>query len=410
MKNKIWTKDFTFLMIGLLFVSCANYFFASSIAVYAQLISSSAAYAGILTASFYFGSVGMRLVNGTLVQKYGSKPLMLAGALLCFAACFAHNIAGAVSVLVIFRVLHGMGYSIFSTASGTAASYLVPRERLSEGMGYYTIGNVLAMAAGPSVALAIVSKGTVSEFHCLFTTAALICAFAFVLVLFMRVDGEQEKKRHAANSRENICSKAESDRTAQSVHERQLPKTFLGFEKGVISPSIISFMMSCSYSPVIVYLAAYGIEKGWTNVGFAFTMYAAGLLLSRLVAGRMSDKYGPDCIMYPAYACGIISLLMISFCSSIIVLYTAMVVLGLCIGAYNPQINVFCIERCTEERRGTATAAFNGASDLGLAVGSSLSGILIGVIGYSRTYLAGACLCLCTVFVYTFTLSNRSRR
>ena len=67
MKEKIWTRDFTFLMIGLLLISCANYFFASSIAVYAKLISSSGVYAGLLTSSFYFGSVAMRLVNGTLV-------------------------------------------------------------------------------------------------------------------------------------------------------------------------------------------------------------------------------------------------------------------------------------------------------------------------------------------------------
>jgi Arabinose efflux permease len=169
--NRIWTKDFTFLIISLLLISCANYYFASSMAIYAKIISDSGTYAGLITASFYVGSVGMRLVNGTLVQKHGTHKLMLISAVLCLAACFAHNFAGIIIVLLLFRVLHGAGYSIFSTASGTAASYMVPKNRIGEGMGYFTLGNVLAMAVDPSIALAIVFQNTLSQFHYFFDTA-----------------------------------------------------------------------------------------------------------------------------------------------------------------------------------------------------------------------------------------------
>ncbi len=316
---------------------------------------------------------------------------MLIGAFLSMFACAAHNFAGTVIVLVIFRTIHGIGYSIFSTASGTAASYLVPPKRLSEGMGYYTIGNVLAMALGPAAALAIVSEETIAQFHHLFVTAAVICGSAFILVLFMNSDHRQ--------SVENV----------QTGTKKHLPKTFLGFEKGVILPVIISFMMSFSYAPVIVYLTSYGLEKGWTNVGFAFTMYAVGLLSSRLVAGRISDRMGPDYIMYPAYILAVSALLMIAFCQNVYILYTAMAILGLCVGAYNPQINVFCISRCSEARRGTATAAFNGACDLGLAIGSTVSGVFIHSLGYSKIYLFCAFICLSAMVVYFFTLSDSRR-
>lgn len=331
-------------MISTLLISCANYYFASSMAVYAKIISSSGTYAGLITASFYVGSVGMRLVNGTLVQKHGAHKLMLISAGLCLAACFAHNFASIIIVLLLFRVLHGAGYSIFSTASGTAASYMVPQSRIGEGMGYFTLGNVLAMAVGPSIALAIVSKNTISQFHYLFDTAAVICAAALILVCFMK-----------AGKKGNT----ESEPSGQKITDKELPKTFLGFEKGVVLPAIISFLMTFSYSPVIVYLSVYGLHKGWGNIGIAFTMYALGLLASRLFTGRLSDRLGSDCVMIPAYICGIISLCIIALCSAEWQLYLAMVVLGLCIGAYNPQINVFCISRCTKERRGTATAAFN---------------------------------------------------
>ena len=393
MKEKIWTRDFTFLMIGLLLISCANYFFASSIAVYAKLISSSGVYAGLLTSSFYFGSVAMRLVNGTLVQKYGARRLMLIGAVLCFSACLAHNFAGTILVLVIFRIIHGIGYSVFSTASGTAASYIVPPKRIAEGMGYYTIGNVLAMALGPAIALSIVSEESRVQFHQLFCIAAVICGVAVVLVLLMKPNGTA---RPAIGEKSGAASDA-----------ADLPRTFLGFEKGVLLPTLISFMMSFSYAPVIVYLTAYGLTKGWKNVGFAFTMYAAGLLSSRLIAGKISDRRGADYVMYPAYIMGITALVMIALCPNEPCLYAPMVILGLCVGGYNPQINVFCISRCSEERRGTATAAFNGACDLGLALGSTISGILISIIGYRGVYFIGAAVCFTAMLIYSRTLSER---
>ena len=380
-------------MIGLLLISCANYFFASSIAVYAKLISSSGVYAGLLTSSFYFGSVAMRLVNGTLVQKYGARRLMLIGAVLCFSACLAHNFAGTILVLVIFRIIHGIGYSVFSTASGTAASYIVPPKRIAEGMGYYTIGNVLAMALGPAIALSIVSEESRVQFHQLFCIAAVICGVAVVLVLLMKPNGTA---RPAIGEKSGAASDA-----------ADLPRTFLGFEKGVLLPTLISFMMSFSYAPVIVYLTAYGLTKGWKNVGFAFTMYAAGLLSSRLIAGKISDRRGADYVMYPAYIMGITALVMIALCPNEPCLYAAMVILGLCVGGYNPQINVFCISRCSEERRGTATAAFNGACDLGLALGSTISGILTSIIGYRGVYFIGAAVCFTAMLIYSRTLSER---
>lgn len=379
-------------MIGLLLISCANYFFASSIAVYAKLISSSGVYAGLLTSSFYFGSVAMRLVNGTLVQKYGARKLMLIGALLCLFACMGHDFAGTILVLIVFRIIHGIGYSVFSTASGTAASYIVPPKRIAEGMGYYTIGNVLAMALGPAIALMIVSEESKVQFHHLFSIAAVICGVAVILVLLMKSD-----RTHRIQQEDSIMT---SD-------NKRLPPTFLGFEKGVAFPTLISFMMSFSYAPVIVYLTAYGLTKGWQDVGVAFTMYAAGLLTSRLIAGRISDRRGADYVMYPSYIMGITALVMIAFCPDEPCLYAGMVILGLCVGGYNPQINVFCISRCSKERRGTATAAFNGACDLGLALGSTISGILIGIIGYTDVYLIGAAVCFTAMLIYSQTLSER---
>lgn len=389
-KNRIWTKDFILLVISTLLIFCANFHFSTSIAIYAKLISNSGTYPGLITASFYIGAVGMRLVNGTLVQKYGCRKLMLISAGLCTIACFAHNFAGIIITLLLIRVLHGASSSIFSTASGTAVSYIVPKNRIGEGMGYFLLGPVLAMGIGPSIALTIISEDTVSQFHQLFNTAAAICVAALIMVHFMK----------AGNKDDSII-----DETDQKT-DKDLPKTFLGFEKGVVSPVIVSFLLSFSYSPVVVYTSSYGLSKGWSNVGAGFTMYALGMLSSRLFAGRLSDRHGPDYVIIPAYICNIIALSIIALSTEKWQLYCAMLILGFCVGVNTPQISVFCILRCTRERRGTATAAFNGALDLGLAVGSAMTGMLINHFGYTFTFLDSAFVGAVALIVYIFTLSR----
>lgn len=389
LQNRIWTKDFILLIISLLLISCANYFFASSMAVYALTVNA-AAYAGILTAAFYFGSVGMRLVNGMMVQKYGARRLMLISAAVCAAACFAHSSVAAISVLIVLRVLHGMGYSIFSTASNTAASYIVPRSRLGEGMGYFTFGNVLALALGPSIALTVVAGNTVREFHELFYIAAAISAVALFMSMFVAKDKTTDRQADTI-----------SDATAA-----ELPKTFLGFEKGVILPSLICFLMTFAYSPMFVYLAEYGLVRHFGNMGAAFSLYAVGLFSARLFTGRLSDRHGPDCVMIPAYFCGMAALCAAAFCTARWHLLATMLILGLCIGTYNPQINVFCITRCSKEHRGTATAAFNGAGDLGLALGSAVNGLLITSFGFRFTFLSGGVICFATLIIYILSLSS----
>ena len=386
--EKIWTPNFIFLMLSLLLVASSNYYFASSIALYAQLISNTGLYAGLVTAAFYVSSVGMRLVNGVLVQKYGSHRLMFLSAAVCAVACFAHRYAVTIALVVIFRLLHGAAYSMFNTASGTAASFLVPRSRLTEGIGYFAIGNVLALAFGPALALSLISDVTKAEFDELFLVAALFCLAALFLV--GRIDPAQTEAAPAV----------------QKIASADLPPTFLGFEKGVVVPVIITFMLAVSYASAFVYLAAYGLSRGWGSIGGAYMMYALGLLLSRLFVGRLGDKYGPDYIMLPTLVCGSIALCGIALCGAVWQLYLSMTLLGACVGAFNPQMNVFCILRCTTARRGTATAAFNGSSDLGLAVGSAVAGLGVVKFGYAAIFLAGSVGCLATLLVYVLTLSH----
>lgn len=394
-REPIWTKDFILIVVSLFLIACANYFFAASIAVYAEAIGIGPVEAGLIASAFYFSSVAMRTVNGVMVQRYGALRMMYISALLCAAICFAFRFVEIAVMLFILRILHGIGHSIFSTASGTAASYIVPQSRMSEGMGYYTFGNVLALAVGPMVALSISTESTLSDFQTLFYLTSAICLFSFVLLFLISPAAD---------------GKVLPSQTWSPTPDGRKRKTYFGFEEGVLMPVIVCFLMTFAYSSLFVYLAKYGLEKGFDGMGIAFVCYAFGLFGSRLFSGRLGDKYGPNCVMFPAYLFGIASLGIAAFCTAKWQLEFAMLLMGFCIGIYNPQLNVFCIKRCSHEHRGTAMAAFYGSTDLGLAVGSAVNGALIAKCGFFFTYLSGASVCFLAMVIYFFSLSGIVRK
>lgn len=360
-------------------------------AIYAENISGSTAFAGLVTGAFYLASLGMRPINGLLVDRYGSRPLLIVSTLLCAIACFCHQFALAIAILLICRFLHGIAFSVYTTAGSTAASNILPAKRLSEGMGYYTLGLVIATAIGPSIALSIIPDNTFDQFKTLFYAATAACAIAFLIMPFVHY------------GKKSVITAA-----VKKEKPKDLPSTFLGFEEGVIWPVIIGSTMLFAYSAVLMFLPLYGQTKGW-NVGAFFTVYAMAMLLSRLFAGRIADKHGPDAVMMPAFVLAAVSYILIPFCGTLPMLCVVGFPIGMAQGILTPQISVFCITRCSRERRGSAASAYTGSLDLGIALGSFAMGAIIQFTGYTFCYLFCGALALSAMAVYLLTLSKRAK-
>ena len=77
--------------------------------------------------------------------------------------------------------LQGMGFAIATTASATAAADVLPLSRLGEGIGYYGLGQAIAMSIGPALAMFLVSTDPAENLYLGFSAAAA-CALAFSLV------------------------------------------------------------------------------------------------------------------------------------------------------------------------------------------------------------------------------------
>src|SRR5208283_2583283 len=98
--NRLWTRDFILLSLSLSCISFTNYGATTVMAFYVAKISGSLAYSGLVGGAFSIASLVLRPVSGLAVNRIGTRRVMVAGALLCMAACAAHAVAGAIALLV----------------------------------------------------------------------------------------------------------------------------------------------------------------------------------------------------------------------------------------------------------------------------------------------------------------------
>ncbi len=393
--ERLWGRDYVIVMIASAGISFCNYFFFAALPIYAQKLSGSTAYAGLMTGVYTLAAMTVRPVAGMLSDRFGRTRLLVAGAFVCAVACALYNFAAGLVVLIFVRMLHGAGFGVHSTCGGAVAADVIPKSRMAEGLGYFGLYGTIAAALAPGIALAIIGEGTAAGFRTLFVLAAAV-SFASMLA-----DGciTYERKGKGRGKTVSAPHPAESG--------QPLPKTWMGFEYAVFAPALVIVLLHVALSSVTAFLTLFVLERHLGNVGLFFTFNAAGLFLSRILCGKVADKRGTDVVVVPAIVVLSVCLALVPFARSLPFLYLVAFPLGLAQGAIIPAVYALMFNRCSEARRGTASAAFSSSIDIGYGVGSIFLGFVAAGFDYYAVYLGSALVAVLALIVYWFALAKR---
>jgi MFS family permease len=400
-KEKLWSSDFIILMAACSGISFCNYFFSSTLPIYAKNLTGTTVYAGLIMTVYTLSALATRPVTGFLCDKFGRVKLLVLGAFLCAVACFLYNFASIIILLILFRMLHGIGFGIHSTCGGAAASDIIPKPRLSEGLGYFSLYGTIASAVAPAIALTIIGNGRIENFRALFILSAAITLVSMVLDCFI-----QYERRNKAEPPDKNTVKAKTSGSKES-----LPKTILGFEYGVFLPSAVIILVFIAFSSIMSFLPLFSLDRNFGNVGLFFTINSIGLFLSRLTIGKVADRRGEDIVVIPSILAAGIGLGLIPLAQTAVYLYLLALPLGFAQGAIFPAMNMMMIKRCSPQKRGTAAAAFFSSIDIGIGAGSMIHAYVADIFNYSFIYWGAMLFCGMALMVYIFLVmpSNRKR-
>ncbi|GAK30881.1 permeases of the major facilitator superfamily [Weissella oryzae SG25] len=368
MHNGLWTKTFTLNMF-INFVLYVVFYLLTVImgSVALNQYHVSAGIAGLMSGIFIVGGFAGRLWAGNKVSQVGQKKMLIIAVIYYLLTTICY---------FALRFIHGIGFGVAATASGTIVGSTVPIERRGEGIGYYALSLTLASATGPF--LAILLYQTLGYFYILYSATILLLLAVFA-ALALQVEPIVVEKKLSDTS----------FKLSKLFERTALPITFIGL------------LVGFAYATIVTFLATYTAHLNLLLAGSVYyIIYAIFALISRPFTGRIFDRRGASAIMYPAFVLFALGLVLTGAATTTVTLLLAAALVGLGYGSFTPFGQTIAISNVTVDRIGAATSTFYGFMDVGVGIGPLILGLLIPVLGYRHIYYLAAGVMLAVIFVY----------
>jgi len=381
-KERLWTKDFITVTITNFLIYIVFYLLMVIIASYAvDKLHSSTSIAGLVAGIFIIGILIGRLVTGRIIEDIGSRKVLISGTLFFIITSALYLAAINIPLLIIIRFLHGFAYGVASTATGTIVAKIIPDARRGEGIGYYSMSQILATALGPFIGI-VLSRYV--DFNIIFIFISIVATISFIISFVI-----SEPTRKAT-----MQSQVKAQKSFQISN-------FLEFK--AIPISIIVLILGFGYSVVLTFISLYSKELHLEEAAsFFFLVYAITVIISRPFSGRLLDKRGVDFVVYPCLVIFAIGMLLLSQTNYGITLLLAGAIIGLGYGNFLSCGQAISIKGAQPHRLGLATATYYIFLDVGFGVGPYLFGSLVPFTGYRGLYFVMAMMILATIILFYF--------
>ena len=431
-REQLWSTTFVLVVVSTLCCFMVGQGLNSSTSVYVALYGGTAAYAGVLAAVFSGAAAVVRLLSGPLIDGRGRRIVMLVGFAVLIVGTVGPLFTHDVAPFVVFRILQGAGFSAVTTASATAAADALPASRMGEGIGYYGLGQAIAMSIGPAFALALVSMDPAEN---LFIGVTAIAMVGLAMIFLCRYEkrpemlpegavyrrrleeGESKAARTGAAEALEVTGRAgaaeaakATTSAAQSKTKEQPRRESIAsriFEKHALPGTLPMIVLSPAFGFVIFFVGLYGASLGVGNAGLFYTLSAVSMILVRLKSGAFMDRFAPIKILPFALACGLVAFGMLVACGTVLdgapvrdaVFNLSGIVYGFCIGIALPLNQSVAVKNTPPERWGAANALFQLANDVGIGGACVIWGIVNDCFGFPVTICCAMCCIVASYFV-----------
>ncbi|MDR3591116.1 MAG: MFS transporter [Negativicutes bacterium] len=372
---KLWSRNFVFLCVGNFLYYGSFYLLLPVIPQFVAQLAGSPREIGLVVGIFNLASVIIRPYFGKLAGLFGRKIFMLAGSSL-FATIFLlyGQVQGITSWLYLLRVVHGLVFAIFLAGSFVYIADLAPAGRRGEVMGIFSTSNVLAMAVFPACGIAVI--GYTKSFADLFILSS---ATAFAAFLAVAMIGEIQPNAIAVVGKSQFASCR---------------------NRVVVIASLTLFTGAIAYGSVVAFLPVFAPERGLPNFGVFFSVYAVSTLLSRVVAGKLSDRIGRRRVVLPFMTLLAVGVVALAFITDYLFLNLAGVCIGLGLGAVIPALNALVVDETPPEHRGSVLGFFTSFFELGITAGAILLGLAGEQWGFPAMFGLSGALVIVGIMVF----------
>lgn len=308
-----------------------------------------AEYKGWVIALFTLMAGISRPFSGKLTDTVGRVPVMIFGSLVCVICSLLYPVLHTIVGFLLLRFFHGFSTGFKPTATSAYGADVVHESRRGEALGALAIGYTLGATIGPVIGSWVVFH---FSFNAMFITSAVM-ALGSVLILF--------------NIRETL-----PEPQAFQWSLLKIPRTEI-IEPTALRPALILFLLSISLGSCLTLVPDYSVELGMRNKGLFFTCFTITSLFIRLVAGKSSDRFGRQVVLFFSSLALLVSMLILAMAHSYLLLLIGAGIFGMSLGMNSPTVAAWAVDLCAVEHRGKAVATVYIALEAGIGGGALLS-------------------------------------
>ena len=332
------------------------------------------AVAGMFLGMLTYSSAVAALFTGAVADHFGKRRMMIVCSLAAAAFSASYAVIANVWIMLAVAAVHGVFWSGMLSSVSAYLGDIIPPHRRAEGMGYYGVSTVLALALAPAVGLWIYRFGW-----------SPVCLSAAIVDLVMAGVG------YALPS-------TDAPRTA--------PLSLRGaIEWRVFTLSGTLFLYYFGYGGVTSFVALYATRNHVSPPGIYFTTFAASAVATTLFAGPLGDRFGHTRLFVPALGLIAIAYGILAYGGERTLMIASALIFGLAFRAGYQLYTAHVLHLVDADRRGAAFGGIISALDTGVGTGSIAMGWIIDHYGFSQAF--GTAAILAAAAIPYFLVANR---
>ncbi|MFC6202521.1 MFS transporter [Lactiplantibacillus nangangensis] len=378
MKTRLYTKDVTLVLAASFFYLMSPMLINPVIAGFATSAGASSILAGVIAGAMNLTALVLRPLAGNLTDRVSKYKLTLVGGLLILVASLGYTLTTNVAVIMIFRVINGLGYTLCSVCMATWMAALLPADRIGSGMGIYGLASALGMAVGPAISVYLYQH---YSYQTVFWVAS---AFSILLLIVIQFVG---------------------NRGVPSPTPQTTAKKIQLIQPKVVPLAAILLLFSLPYFATETYIVSYIAHRHFAvPAGAFFPAYAIILLIMRLVLRDAFDKVPFKKFFWLGLGFNLLGLVGLTDLSNWFMLLLG--AFGFAAG-YGLMFSICQAKALTlvpASDHGLANSTFYIGVDLGMSGGPMLAGIITAFLPWAWLYPVMALTLPLTIVVY---LANR---
>ena len=347
--DRLITRDMALVMLATFCFMSSNMLANPIVAGYAESLGADGMLMGAVAGSMSFISLFCRPIAGNLSDKTSKRTLVAVGTVLYFAAGLLYYFANSPIMLIMARVINGVGFACCSVCLAT-------------------------MAVGP--ALGIRAQKYIG--YRLTFLSSLVLAVIMLIATLMVKNGGQPVRKKQTSITENPSTAVDIDGSASATKKHRFSIRSI-LEPRVVPLSLTFMMFAIAYFANQSFIVNYVQSRHLpVSSDLFFMFYAVALLVLRLGLRDLFDSKG---FRFWLTVCSLGMLAMLACMTFLFndwMLLLAAIFTAVGYGLMSSVTQAQAVVIAGRERSGIANSTYYAGIDLGMSVGPFVGGLVYG--------------------------------